>query len=828
MSNISVNLRLRPIRFAFLIRPDDQKHTLEAFRINTCLWGGRYNPIIPFFKQLPKWWDKKGHRFENAKQILNGYLDFFEPDFVVEAEKGIAHNLGFDPERVLQFSDILIREGDRDRDGFGQSVNDIYDDLYKKEFQFARRHKHNIVYVKPGDPSFSPFVACIFGSFQVQRKLKYFEQNYKYVFEPQEITLTDTSLSKLYKKRFTSALRIGQEGLDVNYNDHSDPALFVLNAHESRDLIDFWNLRIVRRNILAIPIQWIQSLSPFAKDFILKNYRPLPGNPHGVMIHPTVMFSRSISETESEEVYKKYIKVDKQGANCIQQWYPPLWRPSPEFVVRTTRPTVSADEKRIDASVDLEKPVITFDSLWPEFARKYGNRHRFANVIKIRGWGDNDQIATSFPCNYRNPTFPKFRLGREHLLSTAEGLVFFPEYRNISERWELVSGTNALNTWFNDNKIKATLSDAGRATQQIIQTLGGFWGVGKIANTGTVKLLNEMSRKLLTRSVHYAEFCQKIKDAAGKSIWRYKEFKTLVERNAVELGLELKCAKCGNWGWYSMKHLDYSLTCDLCLKRFDFPITNPGSSQYCKWAYRVIGPFALPDYAKGGYASALAIRFFSEVIGQMDRGGVTWSSSQELTLPTGKKIESDFILWYQRKQMFGTDYPTEIIFGEAKSFGRDVFKDEDINNAKLLAQTFPGAVLVFATMKEENEISKEEMARIKKLAEWGREYDEDKDQTRAPVIVLTGTELFMAHSIQDSWKEKGGKHAQFISPGWVRVDNLRVLADLTQQLYLGMPSYHAWMEAKWKRRLARKKKNGNENKKVKSFFPCKNIVFNKE
>ena len=139
MSNVSINLRLRPIRFAFLIRPDDQKHTLEAFRINTCLWGGRYNPIIPFFKQLPKWWDKKGHRFESAKQILNGYLDFFEPDFIVEAEKGIASGLGFDPDRVLQFSDILMRDDDRDNVGFGLSVNNLYGDLYTKEFQFARQ-----------------------------------------------------------------------------------------------------------------------------------------------------------------------------------------------------------------------------------------------------------------------------------------------------------------------------------------------------------------------------------------------------------------------------------------------------------------------------------------------------------------------------------------------------------------------------------------------------------------------------------------------------------------------------------------------------------------
>lgn len=426
MSNVSLGLRLRPIRFAFLIRPDDQKHALEVFRINTCLWGGKYNPIIPFFKQLPKWWDKKGHRFESPKQILNGYLDFFEPDFIVEAEKGIAKELGFDPERVLQLSNILIQDGDRNRSGFGLSVNDLYGDLYLKEFQFTRRHKHGIIHVHTEDPSFKAFGACIFGAFPTQTKFQYFNHNFKYVFDPQEVILTDNSLLKLYKRRYTSALKIGQVKLDVDYNDHSDPALFLLNANESRDLIDFWNLRIVHRNVLAIPIQWLQVLSPFCKDFIIKNHRPLHGNPNGVMIHPTIMFSRSIAEVDGEEIYKKYLKVDKEGKHCFQQLYPPFWQPSPDFAFRITRPTLSANEKRIDVPVDIEKPEIRFEILWPEFAPKYGSRQQFANVVRFNSWGDKDQIATVFPCNYRNPEFPRFRLGRDKILPTAEGLALFP------------------------------------------------------------------------------------------------------------------------------------------------------------------------------------------------------------------------------------------------------------------------------------------------------------------------------------------------------------------------------------------------------------------
>lgn len=809
MSNVRADLRLRPIRFAFLVRPDDKKRTLEIFRINTCLWGGKYNPIIPFFKRLPAWWERKGYRFENAKQIINGYLDFFEPDFIVEAEKGLADGLDFAPERVLQLTDLLERDGERDREKYGLSVHDLYGNLYQKEFQFVHRHKHNIIHVKTEDASFANFVACIFGSFPGQKRLKYFERDYKDVFDPETVVLDSASLSTLYKSGFTSALRIGHAKLKIDYHDHQDPTLFILDAHQPKDLIDFWNLRAVHRNVVAVPVQWIEALSPFCKKFILDNHRPLPGNPNGVMIHPRSMFSRSISDDDIEEIHKNYLRVDKEGANCLQTWYPPIWREPPEMMVRTMRPTLEADSKGIDTPINEDKPEIRFDPLYPDFASEYGNHLRWANVVRLRDWSRRDQIATVFPCNYKNPTFPKFRMGREHLLPTSEGLIIFPEYRNISERWELVDGTTALNTWFNENKVTAILSDAGRATQQIIHTLEGFWGVRALAHKGIIALLNEMSRRPVAKSAHFREFQNKINSAVSKDIWRNKNFETLVERKAVELGLELKCSKCGSWSWYSVKQLDYSLTCDLCLKSFDFPITNPGDSKHSRWAYRVIGPFALPDYARGGYAASLGIRFFADVIGRMDRSEVTWSSGQELTLSSGKKSEADFILWNQRKKIFGNDYPTEIVFGEAKSFGKDAFKQDDVNKMKLLAEAFPGAVLVFATMKEAEELSKDEITRIKKLAEWGREYDKEHKQSRAPVILLTGTELFTAHHLNSTWKEKGGKHAQLIEPAWVsvRLDNLRMLADLTQQLYLNMPPYGKWREEKWKKRAERRKKS---------------------
>lgn len=812
MASINVDVRLRPVRFAFLVRPEDATRALKIFKICTCLWGGKYNPIVPFFKRIPQWWERKGYRFESASQIVNGYLDFFEPDFLVEAEKGLSKDLGFNPKRVLQLADVLVRDGDRDKHGHGLGVFDPYRELYRKEFQFVQRHKHNIVDVRAKDRSFDVFAGCVFGSFPKSKNLAYFHHAFNDAFDPENVTLEATTFRKLYKSGHTSALQVGHDKIDIQYNDHNDPALFVLNAHESKDLIDFWNLRAVRREVMAIPVQWLDDISDFCKELIKRAHRPLPRNPHGVMIRATVMFSRSIPEDQIEDLHKKYFQVDKKGANVLQPWYPPIWRPSPRFVVRTTRPMLTAEEKSTDVQITDDKADVRFEPLHVDFAAKYGNDHRWANVVRLRAWSSTDRVATTFPCNYRNPSFPRLGLGGEHLLPTSEGLVFFPRYRGMHQHWTLPDGTTAINDWFKASKISARLSDSGRATQQIIQTLGGFWGVRSIASLGVIELLNEMTRKPLSRSVHYAEFKNKIHHAVkDDDVWRGKEHETLVERNAVQLGLELKCSKCGNWSWYSVKQLDYTLTCDLCLKQFDFPVIDPASSDKSKWAYRVIGPFALPNYAGGGYAASLAIRFFSDVIGSFDRSDVTWSSGQELVLPADRKVEADFILWYQRKQILEPDYLTEVVFGEAKSFGKDVFKDDDIARMKLLAEAFPDAHIVFATLKEADQLSREEIARVRALAEWGRDSDRANRRTRAPVILLTGTELFTPHYLQDSWKSKGGNRAALTEPGYVDISHLRTLADLTQQVYLDMPSYTDWSEAKWKKRAERRKQRAKQN-----------------
>ncbi|USQ12965.1 hypothetical protein J2N86_09650 [Legionella lytica] len=622
-------------------------------------------------------------------------------------------------------------------------------------------------------------------------------------FLPSQIILDGSTLNEVYRSNYISPLILGKSEIEVDYhyNQLDSAYLFILDINKPRDLIDFWNLRAIHKNVLAIPLQYMDDLSSFCREFVHESYHPLSGKYSGNTIGTICMFSRSISESDMEKIHKEYLFVNESGANSIQAWYPPIWRDQPTYTSRKTRPTLNS--KTIDIMIETPTPNISFNPLLPDFTTQPIGKYDVANVIELRDYTNKNQIATVFPCNYKSSSLPDFSIHTKNILSTTEGFIFFPQFPDLSEYWDLMDCTSAINTWFNHNHIQAVVSDAGRATQQIIQALDGFNGVGSIAHKKIIELLNEISKKPITRSMQYQEFKNKVHKAIPNPSQKESVLKLLINKKAVELGLEVRCCNCKTWGWHKLNQIDYELVCELCLQQFKFPINCPSDTNYARWAYRVIGPFALPDFARGGYAASLSIRFFANL--GFNRSKLTWSPGQELVLQNNCKIEADFVLWYQRQTSSSPHYPTEIIIGEAKSFGKEIFKEDDVDKMKLLAETFPGAILVFATMKEPESLSSKEIVRLKKLAEWGRSYDKERKKSRAPVIILTSIELFSSNFILQAWTEKQGQHEKLAKTYTPYIRNLRVLANVTQQLYLSLNSFEEWHEEKWKRKLTHEK-----------------------
>jgi hypothetical protein len=101
----------------------------RVLAFNTCLWGGIFNFIIPLFRQTPTRYNDRPFRGPNAKQLLDGLVEAFEPDFLVEAEPGLASSTSFPADRVIGLDDIFRRDEYR-RGGYGLSLFDVCAAMY--------------------------------------------------------------------------------------------------------------------------------------------------------------------------------------------------------------------------------------------------------------------------------------------------------------------------------------------------------------------------------------------------------------------------------------------------------------------------------------------------------------------------------------------------------------------------------------------------------------------------------------------------------------------------------------------------------------------------
>ena len=110
-----------------------------------------------------------------------------------------------------------------------------------------------------------------------------------------------------------------------------------------------------------------------------------------------------------------------------------------------------------------------------------------------------------------------------------------------------------------------------------------------------------------------------------------------------------------------------------------------------------------------------------------------------------------------------------------------------------IAEMFPGAVLVFSTLRES--LSKTELAAMKRIARAGRKYWK-AERPINPVMILTGTELLSGRPMPYCWSAT-------LQQKFRQLHGLLRLCDATQQIYLGIPSWQVEWHEKWEKRRRR-------------------------
>ena len=798
MASGNANVKLRPVKFAFLVPYNDKASLLQAIQINSFLWGGVYNPIIPVYKSVPRNFPQHLKEHIRDKDYFQKYLEIFSPDFIVRL--GDCANQDFDKDKSenISVSDIFIGFETWRVPHYGIGLFEVLNHFASHEYKYLQRNPKKLC-VPKFSGKYSLFLSSIFGQLSDEIN-EIFAKGYSSFFEctyPECSINTYTELldqQNLFLRRLT-AYQINQLG--------SNPCLFYLDANKFIDIVDYWNLRALGFDVLPIAKQAINSdsLRKYVVNFIEQNYKP---NKYPPTSNTATFYESSSINTfdfEAENFLKSLgvpfrcpIRKNEIDENKVHLSYLPLIGDGAfEMYIKTSikYPFVR------DARFNFTNNTGQLKLISPEFMFPTIRRAAFANDIELTTYQDETLMAEVIPEG-------------NNLVAISIGGVDFPEWRVTKGKFTYLShfsdwtlqlklpfAEEVFFRWFQNTDFDISISQAGRIAKQMLKSLGGIRGIWLLAEKGIFDLIYKRFRYKTIRITEKAEtkttetereineskviefknLQDKLKEISNKSTsYQHRNtdklLKKLLDSEVLQLVLKVNCTFCNQPSWYSLDELKYEVKCIKCWQPFKIPAYSPNNK--LRWAYRTIGTFSPATEHYGSYAVLLALRFFSVSL----RGKITPIFGLSVKLKNskvsqGETPDADLALF------FGDDFSNgnpDLVFVECKTYNNR-FVEKDIKYMRFLAENFPNAYFVFATL--ESELTVGEKGVIKKFVE-------DLKQPRkkeAKVVILTGNELYSEKSPPNCWEEKteldlDSLHIKFMN------NKLAALAEISQKIYL--------------------------------------------
>ena len=731
-------------------------------------------------------------------------MRFFEPDIIVEAEPGLAESIGYGAVSNSSFESQLISldelhsnewTGHRMDLYVGQSVVDIYQADYEARHQFVLRDDVPALLFK--EDRLVPLVEAVFGAFPKEEDADYFQNFYADAYSPTLVTPSPDAWLSVFQGKAKSPFYPTYYDLEIDPKTRREAIFFFFDHTKTTDLIEYWNTRLFEMPVFPLPLCWLDELKGFVSNAIQANHRPIPNNRSGTKFASQVIFARSVKDEVAKRAIESFSSDCPKGSFFINHSIHPKHSDSGHGPKRE-RHSVKSDEARL--SLEVEGGSVSFPMPYPKFAeRSSGGRYRWANVVNLSTHGPND-LALCYPSNIEDRSFPHIVMGQQGPIVSREGWVLLENYQESSGFLRIDSGTDGICRWLKKKGIEAKPSSAGRIASQMVEKLASLRASDLIADKDTIQLLNKMAMQERTsnsestsntktfegRTADTGRWHELVRKRAKNSLRFRVSLEQFTNRGILKLGLGLRCPHCTHSNWYGLDGVNYSVTCERCLKEFSYP----QGSKEPRWKYRVTGPFSVPNFAEGGYAVTLTLATFAKSLSPVGDIGMTMTTGLNLKCDAFER-EIDFAFWYRKERMFDQKNEPRFIVGEAKSFAEEAIGKDDLDALQAVAKELPGTVLVVSVLKEN--FSETEKRLLEKLVRWG--WVTVEGRMRAPVIMLTGIELFADWTVEKSWQQKGAPYPA--NADWRVFSDLELFAMETQRIHLKM-DYNSHLRQKQK------------------------------
>jgi len=633
-----IEIALRPIKLAFLVDPNEKDAVLRAIQINTFLWGGMFNPIIPVFRKRPKNWEPFPSQRITPSEIISGYLNAYDPDFVVPLGR-CTNGVSFLPSReVINADDILSTIQDEQVPNYGIGLFELLNHIYEQEFKFVRTHPPRIA-VPALSSKHHLFLASIFGVPPADIDATIRERYDKPLsIERPQVSITD--YTKLLTPKYLFLRRISAWQLRTRRGTgyREGQSVFYMDASNTLDVIDYWNLRAIGWGVIPVARQVTSDnhIREIVIKFIEENYVPYRHNQQ--MYHQTtILKSRHVTEDEVFAFAQSLDLAPPKDPHSSKYVYSMIWD-------NWAREKDEVDYCEIEADTQTHEfqeipKTLSFRTVDPPMLFQYRGTDTpcFANTIKLRFFGhDADPMADIIPEGDERVVHAIGAIGWREWRVGPRGLIYLSHYRGDRIIFNPPRAEEVFSSWLKANGWEVNLSSPGRIAKQVLKQVDGVWGISGLASPGVISLLvRKLSEgKILSKDGLWAE--------ANKIAQQQKRIfqptpsgviQSLTDRNIIRLGVNIQCPVCQQHSWHSVSALDYQVSCEKCLHEFRIPSHSPDDLQ---WAYRAFGPFSLPKGAYGVYPVLLTLRFFAQVL-----DGATTPIMSFEAKGHGYKVEAD-------------------------------------------------------------------------------------------------------------------------------------------------------------------------------------------
>jgi hypothetical protein len=680
MGTTNINILYRPIRIGFLIPEGDIDGLVKAATINSLLWGGINNPMIPI-----------GADTNQAKNLI----EIFNVDTIFPVKDSIDLDKLYDKYSPIRHAQLIGHLNFLDeewqvegRKNYCLDILNIIDHIWNtRTHAWPSDRKSNYIKVSWNtEDTEARIYPLVFGAFPKQNSI--FEQGF---FEGlhSDKTHIDSDIdipSSIIQKEHL--IQLTSYELQTGFQERHSDSLYVGSGSSFEDLLGFWNLRAAGIPILFCNYDNLKRWSSFIQAYLEKLQEKLQRRPINSRFGPDTIpvYYYGLKDFDTE-VFRQSLNVNVKLSSHN------LKTPRSNYLRFPIKPVILFLQERVVlANVEREtsRYEVSFELPPLSFIDPNDTRSRLQHFVAVFS------PFTEFAYPLHTIRVPLLRgllenFGRDILFDPHnavlqdEGIGLVTSSFSGSENLYPISYDVLVERVLRYVGIKSEPSQAGILAKTLVEQLGGLEGSRVLKIRGVRKLIKAYSvndnfdKGDAQCHINDSGDIERFKDLyiKGSEVTAELAFDTLLEKGLIRPGLDLQCTKCHLSNWFPVNRLDESWSCEYCGEKQ--PIATLLASSAGKWKFRKSGLLGKDNNQEGAIPVLLTLLQFECIL---EHSGFVYSTGIKLTGDNNIDCEADLcVLQYIRHEQASWDIQSklEIGIGECKDEG-GIINDNDVQN----------------------------------------------------------------------------------------------------------------------------------------------------